>query len=239
MTKAEPSSEDEPGRSPSPVAEHRTLREVIAQTIRDGIIRGTFKPGQHITEPDLAERFGISRTPIREAFRQLESEGFLETTPRKGTVVAPVTERDVREFYEIKSLLEGHAARKAAARIGAEELAAMAAANERLIAAHRAGNLREMVAQHNEFHAIFVRASGNERLAQLIESLVLRFQRFRVLLSLSDAIEDFAGEHREIIRAFEAADAERAERLVRENARHGEEELVRRLAARGELAEHS
>lgn len=234
MTRVERSVES-PRSADSPVAEHRTLREVIAQTIRDGIIKGTFRPGQHITEPDLAERFGISRTPIREAFRQLESEGFLETTPRKGTVVAPVTERDVHEFYEIKSLLEGYAASKAAARIGADELAAMEAANERLVAAHRAGDLKTMVAEHNEFHAIFVRASGNERLAQLIESLVLRFQRFRVLLSLSGAIEDFAGEHRQIIEAFREADAARAERLVRGNARHGEEELVRRLAAAGDL----
>ena len=70
---------------------------------------------------------------------------------------------------------------------------------------------------------------------KLIESLVLRFQRFRVLLSLSGAIEDFAGEHRQIIEAFREADAARAERLVRGNARHGEEELVRRLAAAGDL----
>ena len=88
-----------------PIERHQTLREKILESIREAILKGTLKPGERVSEPELAERFGISRTPIREAFRQLESEGYLEVIPRKGAVVASLSERDVMEFYAIKSIL--------------------------------------------------------------------------------------------------------------------------------------
>jgi len=209
---------------PGEIQNHRTLREVIVRTIRDGIISGTFQPGEHITEPDLALRFGISRTPIR--------EGFLTTVPRKGTVVASITPQDVRDFYEIKSLLEGYAARQACERIGPDELVEMRECNERLLDAHREGDLQQMLAFHNRFHEIFVRASGNERLAHLVDSLVMQSQRFRILLSLSDVMQDLVDEHRAIVEALGARDPDLAEELVRRNARHGEEALLARLGDR-------
>lgn len=218
-------------RTEGPIQSHRTLREVIVRTIRDGIIQGAFRPGEHITEPDLAERFGISRTPIREAFRQLETEGFLTTVPRKGTVVAPITVQDVRDFYEIKSLLEGYAARRACERITADEVAEMEECNERLLEAHLENDLPQMLAFHNRFHEIFVRAAGNERLAQMVDNLVMQGQRFRILLSLSDVMADLVDQHRAIVSALTAHDPDRAEALVRENARHGEEVLIARLEA--------
>ena len=100
-------------RSVHPQERHRTLRERIVDFVKEAIIKGRLRPGERIPEPELAERFGVSRTPIREAFRQLESEGFLTVIPRKGAVVSPITDKDVREFYSIKSLLEGFAARSA------------------------------------------------------------------------------------------------------------------------------
>ncbi len=220
-------------RSQVEVANHRTLREVTVRTIRDGIIRGDFRPGEHITEPDLAERFGISRTPIREAFRQLETEGFLTTVPRKGTVVAPITIQDVRDFYEIKGLLEGYAARRACERIVPDDLAEMAECNDRLLEAYQERDLPQMLAFHNRFHEVFVRAAGNERLAQLVDALVMQGQRFRILLSLADVMEDLVDQHRAIVAAFTARDPIRAEELVRENARRGEQLLIARLEERG------
>ena len=81
-----------------PIERHQTLREKILETIREAILKGSLKPGEKVAEPELAERFGISRTPIREAFRQLESEGYLTVIPRKGAVVTSRSERDVAEF---------------------------------------------------------------------------------------------------------------------------------------------
>ncbi len=86
----------------SGISGHKTLREKIVEVLRDAIIRQKIRPGERITELEVAERFGISRTPIREAFRQLESEGFLTIVPRKGAVVSDIKEQDIRDFYEIK-----------------------------------------------------------------------------------------------------------------------------------------
>jgi DNA-binding GntR family transcriptional regulator len=99
------------------VQHHQTLREKILENIRDAILKGDLKPGERVSEPDIAERYGISRTPIREAFRQLESEGYLTVIPRKGAVVAKHSEKDIEEFYSIKSVLEGYAAQLAAERM--------------------------------------------------------------------------------------------------------------------------
>ena len=103
-------------------SKHPTLREKILESIRDAIISGSIKPGAKVSEPELADRFGISRTPIREAFRQLESEGYLTVIPRKGAVVSAFTQKDVEEFYAIKSILEGYAARLACTRLTDKEI---------------------------------------------------------------------------------------------------------------------
>src|SRR5512143_3710958 len=104
------------------VEKHLTLRERILETIRDAITSGKLKPGEKVAEPELAERMGISRTPIREAFRQLESEGYLTVIPRKGAVVISFSERDIEEFYAIKSILEGYAARLACLKLSNREI---------------------------------------------------------------------------------------------------------------------
>ena len=105
-----------------PIERHLTLRERIVEFIKDAVISGSLKPGERVPESEIAERFGISRTPIREAFRQLESDGFLLMTPRKGAVVSPITDKDVREFYAIKSLLEGFAAGEACEKLTEKEI---------------------------------------------------------------------------------------------------------------------
>ncbi len=93
---------------------HLTLREKIVETIRNAIVNGQLPAGTRVAEPDLADKFGISRTPIREAFRQLESEGFITVVPRKGAIVASLSFKDVADFYDLKAILEGYAARAAA-----------------------------------------------------------------------------------------------------------------------------
>ncbi|MEA3348360.1 MAG: GntR family transcriptional regulator, partial [Pseudomonadota bacterium] len=107
----------------SVISGHKTLREKIVEVLREAIIRQKIRPGERITELEVAERFGISRTPIREAFRQLESEGFLTIIPRKGAVVSDIQEKDIRDFYEIKGVLEGYAARQAVALITEKDIA--------------------------------------------------------------------------------------------------------------------
>jgi len=100
--------------------------------IRDAIISGNMKAGSRISEPEMAQRFGISRTPVREAFRQLESEGYLTVIPRKGAVIRSFSQKDVEEFYAVKSILEGYAARLACERLSNKDIDRLEAINNRL-----------------------------------------------------------------------------------------------------------
>ncbi len=209
------------------IEKHLTLREKILETIRDAIIAGTMKPGEKVAEPELAERFGISRTPIREAFRQLESEGYLTVFPRKGAVVAAFSQRDVEEFYAIKRILEGYAARRACEKLTPRDIEKLQAINDRLRQLASEGDVKHFFKVHNSFHELFVKAADNGKLTEMITGLVGRFQRLRIAsLSVPGRMEFSVGEHQKIIEAFKNKDADLAEGLVRGNAEYGGRVLV-------------
>lgn len=211
------------------ILSHLTLREKIADAIRDDIIKGRLKAGQRVSEPELAARYGISRTPVREAFRQLAAEGFLHLTPRKGVRIAYLTEKDVTEFYELKSVLEGYAARIAAEKIQEKDLQKMEQLNEQIAKLHEHGDLKKIVKVHNEFHNIFLEASGNDQLQNTVSQLAGRFQRFTILLALAGKNMEAVFQHREIIDAFRKRDANLAERLVKANAFLGKELMIKEV----------
>jgi len=210
----------------------QTLRESIVDMIRTEIVKGDLRPGERISEQNLAERFGISRTPIREAIRQLDSEGFLTVIPRRGAIVSPITEKDVREFYTLKGVIEGYAARIATSRLTDREIDRMEELNCQLGKYSAQGNVRRMFKAHNEFHEIFVRACGNEKLYQITKNLVQQFQRFRIALSIFGGVSQSVEQHHKIIEAFKKRDSAEAERLVWDNAQSGGELLIKEILRR-------
>ncbi|MBW6508981.1 MAG: GntR family transcriptional regulator [Desulfuromonadales bacterium] len=206
---------------------HQTLREKILETIRDAILKGNLKPGEKVAEPELAERFGISRTPIREAFRQLESEGYLTVIPRKGAVVAALSERDVQEFYAIKSILEGYAASLAARNLTEKELERLETVNNKLRTLAAEGDVRSFYRVHNEFHEVFLKAADNNKLYELIHQLGMKFSRLRIAsLSVNGRMEISVDEHDSLLDAFRRKDAETAENLVKKTASIGSKVLL-------------
>ncbi|OGT97514.1 MAG: GntR family transcriptional regulator [Geobacteraceae bacterium GWB2_52_12] len=210
-----------------PMEKHLTLREKILENIRDAIISGSLKAGSRVSEPELAERYGISRTPIREAFRQLESEGYLTVIPRRGAVVSEFSQKDVEEFYAIKSILEGYAARCACEKLTPKELDRLQAINDRLADLASHNDVKTFFKIHNDFHDLFIKAADNEKLRELITSVVNRFQRLRLMsLSLPERMRISVQEHEKIIDAFRRKDAATAEALVRLNAEYGGRVLV-------------
>lgn len=214
------------------IERHQTLREKILENIRDAILKGTLKAGERVSEPDLAERYGISRTPIREAFRQLESEGYLTVVPRKGAVVTALSERDVSEFYEIKSMLEGYAAQLAASKLTDREIDRLTAINNRLSSLASDGDVKTFFRVHNEFHELFIRASGNNKLLELIQQMLKKFNRLRIAsLSLPGRMEISVQEHEKIIEAFRARDGVQANSLVQKNAAYGGQVLIRSMSS--------
>jgi DNA-binding GntR family transcriptional regulator len=211
------------------IDDHRTLRERILFTIRAAIVNGQIPPGTRIMEPELAERFGISRTPIREAIRQLESEGLISVIPRRGAIVASISPQDIANFYELKMILEGHAARLAAKNLTENDLTKMETVNRQIEAASAKKNLSRVLDLHNEFHEIFLRACGNDILHAIVQNLVKQFQRFRLIPVMPGKIKGSVRQHVEIIEAFRRKDAARAEKLVRKNALYGKNLLLREL----------
>ena len=212
------------------IERHQTLREKILETIRDAILKGTMKPGERVSEPDLAERFGISRTPIREAFRQLESEGYLQVVPRKGAVVASLSERDIEEFYAIKIILEGFAARMAADKLTEKEIERLESINTRLHKIASEGDVKAFFRVHNEFHEVFIKAAGNEKLSEMINQLVMKFKRLRLAsLSQPGRMEVSIEDHSDMIQAFKDHDGNRADSLVRHAATIGADVLIQSM----------
>jgi DNA-binding GntR family transcriptional regulator len=204
------------------VERHLTLREQILETIRDAIMSGALKPGEKVAEPELAARFGISRTPIREAFRQLESEGYLTVIPRKGALVASFSPKDVEEFYAIKSILEGYAARKACTRLSSREINKLEGINEKLREIAEEGDVHHFFKVHNSFHDLFIKGADNEKLHKMITALLKKFQRLRLAsLSKPGRMRISVEEHEKIIEAFRSRNAVLAEMLVQKNAEYG------------------
>ncbi len=220
------------------IERHQTLREKILETIRDAILKGSLKPGERVSEPELAERFGISRTPIREAFRQLESEGYLQVIPRKGAVVASLSERDIEEFYAIKIILEGFAARMAAEKLSMKDIEKLESINQRLEQIAKDGDVKNFFRVHNEFHEVFIKAAGNERLYEMINQLVMKFKRLRLAsLSQPGRMEISVEEHRNMIQAFKDHDGDKADSLVRHAATIGADVLIQSMSQSGDSSD--
>ena len=209
-----------------------TLREAIADSIREAIIKGDLKSGEKLSEPGIAAQFGISRTPIREAFRQLDAEGFLKIIPRRGARVAPLTEKEVSEFYDIKSVLEAHAARLALPHLSEKDIEKMEWYNNEMEKEDQNKNYKLVIKYHNEFHDVFLKGCGNGYLYQLLKSLNIKFQRSRMTLALTGNSRVSIDQHREIIQAFRKRRADEVAGLVAKNALFGKQLLVDAILGR-------
>jgi len=198
--------------------EVKPLRDRIAEMVRASIIDGKIRPGERLAEPDLAARLGVSRTPLREALLQLDSEGFVNVTPRRGAVVSELSRDDAVETYQVKGVLESLAARLACQRITDAELDALQEIHDRMtrLAAARSRDHRRILQLNAEFHAAIGNASRNEKLIQYIR--VLRSQALRynyIYLSVLSHLSASLSEHAGILDALTRRDGDAAERLVR------------------------
>jgi DNA-binding GntR family transcriptional regulator len=213
------------------IEEPRLLSEDIADSIKTAIIKGKFKPGEKISEGDLAESMGISRTPLREAFRKLENEGFIEIIPRKGAVVTGISHREMNDLYEIKSTLEGLAARLASANMKDKDIIKLEKINDELKDHIDRNDLEAFYQAHTKFHEVFVKLSENRRLIRMISNLNDHFKRFGIVsMTLPGQYESAIKQHEGIIRAFKSGDEKVVEEKVRTNVMTGGKVLVGHLA---------
>lgn len=211
---------------------YKPLREIVFESMREAIIGGVLKPGERLMEIQLAEEMGVSRTPVREAIRKLELEGFVVMIPRKGAYVAGVSLKDVADVFEIRSALEGLAAGLAAERVTEDELEQM----ERALL-YQGGedepNLEQIVESDTDFHALVYKASRNERLILILANLREQIQRFRATsLAVPGRIKDAIDEHRQIVEALRNHDIEEAQSLAMAHIVTAENVMFEALRAR-------
>jgi DNA-binding GntR family transcriptional regulator len=206
---------------------YKPLRELVLEAIREAIKNGSLQPRERLMEIQLADELGVSRTPVREALRKLELEGFIVMVPRKGAYVSDLTMKDVADVFEIRAALEGLAAALAAERITEEELENM----ERLLVekgeAINLDDIGKLVAVDTKFHEAMYQASRNERLSAIISNLREQIQRFRLTsLSIPGRKEDSLREHRNLLEAIQARDIQLARQLAQEHIENAENVLI-------------
>jgi len=191
---------------------YKPLREIVLEALREAIVNGVLIPGERLMEIQLAEEMGVSRTPVREAIRKLELEGFVVMIPRKGAYVAGVSFKDVKDVFEIRAALEGLAAGLAAEKVTQEEIELM----ERALHYEREpDSLEEMVQSDTDFHALLYKASRNERLITILANLREQIHRFRTTsLAVPGRVKNAIQEHRAMVDAIARHDVEDAQSLA-------------------------
>ena len=191
-----------------------SLREQIEEMIAVGV----FKPGQHLDETELATRFGVSRTPIRETLIQLASMGLVVIRPRRGAIVAELGPRQLVEMFEVMSELESTCGRLAARRMTPEEQKALLAAHEACQAAMRAREPDDYYYKNEVFHEAIYAGSHNQFLIEQTRNLYRRLRPYRRLqLRVRDRLANSYREHEGVVQAIVSGDGELAARLLRDH----------------------
>ena len=198
------------------VIEKKTLHEEIANNLRELIMSGELQEGDKIKEDELCSSMGISKTPLREALRVLSVEGLIRLVPNRGSFVSTPTFEEIREMFDVMSVLEGVCARAAAAKMGAKDLATLEKLHERLEENYRRKAQREYIRINNQYHAFIQELAGNRTLNQIVNGLRQKILLYRYQsLNLPERFAQSIQEHRDLLEAFRKKDPKKAETLMR------------------------
>ena len=206
------------------------LRDVVFNTLRRAILTGELKPGERLMEIHLANRLGVSRTPIREAIRKLELEGLVTMIPRRGAEVAQITEKSLQDVLEVRRALDALCAELACDRITNEGKAALGRACDQFEKATKTGDVVTIAEADVALHDIIVQATGNQRLIQLINNLSEQMYRYRFeYIKDESGHENLVNEHRMIYESIMNGDREKAAAAARLHIDNQEQSIIRQI----------
>lgn len=206
------------------------LRDVVFNTLRQAILTGELKPGERLMEIHLANRLGVSRTPIREAIRKLELEGLVIMIPRRGAEVAQITEKSMNDVLEVRRALDVLCVELACDRITEEELESLCEACKNFERVVKSKDIRKIAEADVALHDIILRATGNQRLIQLVNNLSEQMYRYRF-----EYIKDFSQherlvkEHQIIYESIVKKDRETASREASIHIDNQEQAIIRQI----------
>lgn len=193
------------------MSEYLPLRDVVFNTLRQAILRGDLKPGERLMEISLANKLGVSRTPVREAIHKLEQEGLVLMIPRRGAEVAQITEKSLRDVLEVRGALEELAVRLACERMTGQALGELNRAAERFEKTLGSSDITAVAEADVAFHDVIYMATDNQRLIALLNNLREQMYRYRVeYLKRGECHAQLLSEHQEIIEAITNKEVERA-----------------------------
>ena len=206
------------------------LRDLVFNTLRQAILTGELKPGERLMEIHLADKLGVSRTPIREAIRKLELEGLVTMIPRRGAEVAQITEKSMSDVLEVRRTLDALCAELACDRISEEGLAALKDACgqfEQCVA----GRDAQRIAQADvALHDIILQATGNQRLIQMVNNLAEQMYRYRFeYIKDSSQHERLVEEHKIIYQSILNKDKETAAAAARTHIDTQKKAIIRQI----------
>lgn len=196
--------------------EYLPLRDVVFNTLRQAILRGELKPGERLMEVQLANKLGVSRTPIREAIRKLELEGLVLMIPRKGAEVADITEKSLMDVLEVRKALEELAVQLCCDKITGKEIGELhRAADDFRRILKTSDDVTEIAEADVRFHDIIYLATGNQKLIQILNNLREQMYRYRVeCIKRKESHPILIAEHEEIIRRIENKEKKEAADIV-------------------------
>ena len=206
--------------------QEQSLGGQIFNRIRDDILTGNYTPGEELKEATLGKQLGVSRTPVREALRQLDLEGLVEIAPNRGAKVIGISRKDVEDIYHMRARLEGLAARKAAEQIKEEELAEL---EEVILLSEfhvKKPESKQMVRLDGRFHEIMYRASGSRMLEHVLTDFLHYVKMARShSVKTEHRAQESVKEHKRILEAIRQRDGDLAEQLANEHIQHVIENL--------------
>lgn len=206
------------------------LRDVVFNTLRQAILTGELKPGERLMEIHLANRLGVSRTPIREAIRKLELEGLVTMIPRRGAEVAQITEKSMSDVLEVRRAMDALCAELACERITEEELARLKDACTNFEKVTKTKDVKEIAKADVQLHDIILQATGNARLVQLVNNLSEQMYRYRF-----EYIKDFSQheriveEHRIIYESLVSRDKSKASEAAKVHIDNQKKAIIRQI----------
>ena len=198
------------------VNEYLPLRDVVFNTLRQAILKGELEPGERLMEIQLAERLGVSRTPVREAIRKLELEGLVNMVPRKGAEVASISEKNLRDVLEVRRALEELAVDLACTRLTGEDIKSLKEINKKFQTVMNSKDATIIAETDEAFHDIIYIGTGNDRLIQMLSNLREQMYRYRLeYVKDKSTRSNLVQEHDVIIQALEERNVEDAKAVIR------------------------
>ena len=213
--------------------EYLPLRDFVFNTLRQAILKGELAPGERLMEIQLADRLGVSRTPIREAIRKLELEGLVLMIPRKGAEVAKISEKNLRDVLEVRRSLEELAAELACQRMTEEEVRLLEESQELFRQAISSGDAMRIAETDEKYHDVIYGGTGNIRLIQMLNNLREQMYRYRLeYIKDEDKRQVLLVEHEYILKAIKGRRVKEAKEAVREHIDNQEITVSRNIKGR-------